>query len=715
MKQEKRSVLGIFLMVGVLFLLTELIPQESAKDLFEKALYLEETKGNLEKAIELYERVAEEFPDERATAAKAFFHIGICYEKLGLKKAKKAFQKVVEDYPDQVEMAGMARAKLAILTQPRAIAPKEDQGLKIQHVWTGQNAGILGGISPDGRYLSCTDWNTGDLAVRELATKKDRRLTDKGSWMKSPEHALFSKWSPDGKQIVYNWYNSKNHSYDLHVVDLENPKPRVLYKCKEYEYSHPFDWHPNGKQVLVSFSEMRGGSKTEIGYISVADGNWQILKTFDGFLAQNDPWSFVISPDGSTIAYDNRVEQDSSNRDIFLLSADGTEQRLDDHPSLDYVFDWTSDGKYLLFGSERTGANCVWMVQVENGKAIGSPHQVMSNSGPVYPIGCTEENQFYYGYHKLTFDVYVAEIDAETGQILVAPEKKIRHYEGNNSAPDYSPDGKYLAYISYRGAPPMEKNAICIYNLENGDTQEIYHKIGQFAYPQWHPDGETISLLGKDREGRKGIYLFEVESEKVSPLVQLEKNEDISAHRWSPDGKTLYYTKGVYLKKEGIFRIYTHDMSTGEHQVLPGTPDDVRDIDVSPNGETLVLLNRDMGTRSLRIIPSEGGEPQELCSFQIVGNFVITPTWSPDGKYIYFPQPAEDDENIEKTKSGVPEAWDMWRISVKDGKLQKLNMKMAKFRHTSVHPDGRHIAFSSSGRANRFPEIWVMENFLPKK
>jgi len=66
-------------------------------------------------------------------------------------------------------------------------------------------------------------------------------------------------------------------------------------------------------------------------------------------------------------------------------------------------------------------------------------------------------------------------------------------------------------------------------------------------------------------------------------------------------------------------------------------------------------------------------------------------------------------------KSGTPDEWDMWRISIDDGQRQKLDMNMARFRHMSVHPDGHHIAFSSYGRAINFPEIWVMEDFLPEE
>jgi Tol biopolymer transport system component len=714
MKQKRNSVLMIFLLVGASFLFSDLIPQESAKELFEKALYLEETKGDLEKAIELYERVVEQFPDEREIAANALFHIGGCYEKLGLQKARNAFQRIIEEYPDQVEMAGKAREKLATLTRKQVSIQKEDQGLKIQHLWSGQNAGLMGGISPNGKYLTFTDWNTGDLAVRDLTTGKDRRLTNKGSWMKSTEHVLFAEWSPDGKQIVYNWHNPEGNRYDLHIVNFEEQKPKILFENEEYEYIHPFDWHMNGEQILVAIADFKARIGV-IGYLSVADGNLQILKTFTRNPAQNGPWNFAISPDGNTIAYDDLEAENSTNRDIFLLSEDGTQHRLVDHPSLDYVFDWTSDGKYLLFGSERTGVRGVWILEVRDGKAIGSPHLVKSGIGPVIPIGCTQENKFYYAINNQINDIYVSEIDPNSSQVLTVPKREILHYEGHNAFPDYSPDGKYLAYISYRGSHPVEKIVICICSLENGDIKEVYPEFGKLSYPQWHPDGESISLEGTDREGRKGIYLFEVKSEKVSPIVQIEDDEDIYAHRWSIDGNTLYYTKGK-LTRDRIFRIYTHDMSTGKDQELPGTPDDAQDIDVSPDGESLVFLNRSgPGIRRLRIIPTMGGEPRELYSFQPDGSYVITPAWSPDGRYILFPQPTDTTENIELMRSGTPDEWVMWRFSLEEGEAQKLDLKMATFRHMSVHPDGRHIAFSSSGRAMKFPEIWVMENFLPKE
>jgi Tol biopolymer transport system component len=704
------AVLGILITAAVLGAFSQ-----TGEDLFQKALRLERNEGKLMEAIALYQKVVAEKGSENL-AAQAQLRIGMCYEKLGsnkIKLAQAAFQKVVDNYPMRPEEVKIAREKLAILLQAQTIAQKEAQELRIQLVWSERSTDIDGEISPDGKYLCFTDWNTGDLAVRDLTTGKNRRLTKKGSWLKSEEFALFSKWSPDGKQVFYNWYNPKGDKFDIYSVSIEGTKPKVLYQTNDFEYVQPFDWHPNGNQVLIGF--YKGGDTFVVGYLSVVDGNLKILKTFKRNYGQDTPWGFVISPDGNTIAYDDRLEHDSNNRDIFLLSADGTEQRLVDHPSLDYVFNWTSDGKYLLFGSERTGNRGAWMVEVKNGKAIGSPSLIKSGIGPAFPLGCTRQNQFYYAYNNNISDIYVTEFDPTSGKVLTAPKREVRYYEGHNYLPDYSSDGKYLAYISLRNTFPKGEKTICIYSLENGDIQELYPEFGKLSYPQWHPDGKSISLEGTDGEGRQGIYLMEIDSERVTPIVQIKEDEEIYSHRWSVDGKTLFYTKGI--PREKTSRIRVHDMSTGQDQELPGSPNDANDIAVSPDGKFLVLLNRNIirGKRSLRIIPTGGGEPQELYSFETVGNFVITPAWSPDGKYIYLPLPAGSADNFELKKSGSTDVWDMWRISLEGGEGQKLDMKMARFLHLSVHPDGRHIAFSSFGRALKYPEVWVMENFLPKR
>ena len=76
---------------------------QTAEELLPKAIQLEEVKGELEQAIEVYQSIVKEFPDNRPVAAKAYFHMGRCYEKLGNQEAQKAYTMVISNYADQEE------------------------------------------------------------------------------------------------------------------------------------------------------------------------------------------------------------------------------------------------------------------------------------------------------------------------------------------------------------------------------------------------------------------------------------------------------------------------------------------------------------------------------------------------------------------------------------------------------------------------------------
>lgn len=81
--------------------------------LLQEALYVEETEGNLEKAIGLYEQVLEQAAETERLAARAAYQIGQCYLKKGDEaKAAEYFQKVVREYPDQKQVVSKAQMHL---------------------------------------------------------------------------------------------------------------------------------------------------------------------------------------------------------------------------------------------------------------------------------------------------------------------------------------------------------------------------------------------------------------------------------------------------------------------------------------------------------------------------------------------------------------------------------------------------------------------------
>ncbi len=413
--------------------------QQSAEQLYQSGLYQEEIEGDLEAAIKIYETIISNYPDNRPVAAKTYLHIGLCYEKLGKQEAKTAYRHVIQKYSDQEDLATEAKARLAALEQP--VDPTVTKGMMTRRVWFGPDVDFLGEPSPDGRYLSYVDWDTGDLAIYELATGKKRRLTNKGSWDESDEFAEFSRWSPDGKQIVYDWYN-ENDFIDLCIIGLDGSKPRILYSNEEVVWAQTYDWSPDGKQILAVFQ--RKDDINQIVLVSTADGSVRVLKTLDRW-----PGNMSFSPDGRYIAYDFPQKESSPESDIFLLAANGSREiPLIEHPAHDILLGWAPEGKHILFASDRTGTLDSWVIQVDEGKYVGAPEMVKPNMGKIWPLGFTRKGSFYYGISQEGNDVYIAELDPETGKILVPPKKAIKRFEGFNMNPYYSPDGKYLAYIS---------------------------------------------------------------------------------------------------------------------------------------------------------------------------------------------------------------------------------------------------------------------------
>ncbi len=171
---------------------------QTAEDLISKGIQLEEVKGELEKAIEVYQTIVTRFSDNRPIAAKAQFHIGLCYEKLGLKEAQKAYERVVRDFADQSEIVAQARVRLAALGSPVSAG-----GLITRRVLTDAS-GIGGALSADGKYIRSIDRETGDMVQFEVASGQTSRIKNAGPWGERENPVEGRAFSRDGKQIAYD-------------------------------------------------------------------------------------------------------------------------------------------------------------------------------------------------------------------------------------------------------------------------------------------------------------------------------------------------------------------------------------------------------------------------------------------------------------------------------------------------------------------------------
>ncbi len=584
------------------------------------------------------------------------------------------------------------------LVNPPGAAAAGERGISARQVWTGPAGYVMGSVSPDGRYLSDVDWTTGDLALRDLLAGTMRRLTNEGLFLEEPS---FSVISPDGKEVAYNWFN-KNGPPDLRVVRVDGSAPRVLYSDKG-ALALPTDWSRDGKYILAFLYK---GSSAQIAVISVADGSVRVLNTLHGVSLKNK-----FSPDGRYIAYDFPQQQDSDNRDIFLLAVDdGSEIRLVEHAADDQLLGWTPDGDHILFGSDRSGTMSAWMIRVAGGKPQGSPELVKQDIGRAVPMGFTRSGAFYYGLEIGTSDVYTAEYDPATGRVLTPPQNAAQRFVGSNSSPAWSPDGQFLAYISSRTPRLLghQPEVISIRSLKTGEERDLRPKLSFLWGPiRWSPDGRAILVPGKDRKGQHGLFLVDAQTGEVAPTVIWEDRE-IAFPSWFPDGKRLLY--GVQRREADTTSgtVVIRDLATGQEKVLfqRAASERIADLALSPDGRQVAVTLSEQPTRSfvLKVLPVGGGEASELVRAK--GPEVMVEdslSWSPDSRYVIFGWARATDQE-RKTQ--------LLAISPRGGEPHPLGLAMDSISSVSFHPDGRRLAFGGKQGKDKV-EVWVMENFLP--
>jgi len=151
----------------VLLLLAQPATSANISELLEKGIYTEETVGDLDQAIQLYEKVIDEGKDSQNAAAQAQFRIGRCYAKQGkTEKAAAAFQAVVDNYPQATDWVARAKSKLPgdpeLLPVPWGDGDELHLEVKLA---TGKSVGYqifrIGKLEKEDRALwECSTWQT---------------------------------------------------------------------------------------------------------------------------------------------------------------------------------------------------------------------------------------------------------------------------------------------------------------------------------------------------------------------------------------------------------------------------------------------------------------------------------------------------------------------------------------------------------------------------
>ena len=621
-------------------------------------------------------------------------------------------------------LALLTAASGPILTPANAADGEPAEGMTTRQVWSGPEVELLGSLSPDGRYLSSVDWNTGgNLSIRDIAAGENRFLTGKTDWLSSSEYAWISIFSPDSERVAYTWFSMEKFpetghlTYELRIINRDGSGMRRLYRNQETAYLEPHGWTPDGAQVLVLLQNL--DNTYQIALVSAEDGSAQVLKTFDW----RRPRNMSLSPDGKFIVYDFPPREDSPQRDIYLLEADGSrEVTLVKHGAHDLNPVWTPSGNEIVFTSDRTGQPGLWKLSVQGDGRAGAPSMVKPNIGQSRPLGFTPEGAFYYGVAIGQSDVYMATLEPNASNFLSPPLPVVESYVGSNSRPDWSPDGEYLSYVSQRG--PAVRGAtsrvLVIRSLRTGEERELRPGIdisNRISVPRWSPDSRSLVTLGRNRKGRFDIYQIDAETGAHKMLVPSRARGGIPVRL--PDGKSLILVRG----HEGILSLIVRNIETGSERTLYRSRH-IHAWALSPDGRqmTLAVNSEDQirdpvekegvfNSNVLLVLPVNGGEAREIIRVPKNEEFQAL-AWTPDSRHVLYIRGTTSSES----RSIRPP---VWRIPASGGESLRTDLvfwpnELKSFRY---HPDGRRLIYNTAGwgpEGAPSKEIWVLENFLPK-
>lgn len=660
---------------------------QSPESLLGAALHEERVTGNLQAAIDGYRKTLAAKGVSRQVAAQAQYHIGLCYEKLGNQEARKAFEAVVKNYGDQKQLAEQARARLAAMGSAGGAVLTREIKLNREQSCQPWN------VSLDGRLMGATEYATGNMAVIDAATGACRPLTNYGQWNQTNGFVDEGAISRDGKWLAA-WHYDGGKGGGIRVVGTDGAGERTVYvrrKLQRTEWGMPNDWSPDGKTLLVQFeheTEQRQGT-TEFAAVSVADGSVRVLKSTQ-YTSRYRP-KFLYSPDGKYVAWDYPPSGDSTDGDLIVMPAEGgSEIRVAASPGHDQLFGWTADG-HILFLSNRTGRNGLYLVRMRNGAQAGEPEELRANLPRISPVGIAGDGTLFYSEGVRIGNAMSADIDLSTGKTASSPTPLVARYPNSTEAAAWSADGRF--YAVQRLTTDLDRTVFLIHDTAAGTTREISASFRRHtrARVTWSPDNRFLLTSG-DTPGVTGIFRVDVATGQSRLIgkgggVYLE---------WSRDGRHLYKVGGPTRNQ-----ILQEDAQTGQVRTVYQHDKLVRRLALSLDGKLLAFVSggwSDTEPCPLLVLDLASGQVRKIDE----GMYSHTPShaaWTPDGKAL-----------VTLRTGGQTQS--LWVAAADGSGARQLDLRLGRSNidNVEVHPNGRTIAWTAA----RFDETWwSMENLLP--
>jgi dipeptidyl aminopeptidase/acylaminoacyl peptidase len=306
------------------------------------------------------------------------------------------------------------------------------------------------------------------------------------------------------------------------------------------------------------------------------------------------------SPDGQWVAYVvtmSDFEKDKRHSDVWMVSWDGKRRvRLTSSPDDEENPRWSPDGRYLAFTASRDEKEDAQVRLLD--RAGGDSQKLTDVKGDVSEYAWSPDGK------RLVLaveDPDPSEVtDKKEGTPATKPPIVIDRYHFKQDE-----DG-------YLGA---QRTHLYLFDVERRTVETLTAGTWDETAPAWSPDGRWIAFLSRrgpdaDRSASKDVWVIEAKSGAEPRQVTTSTNPDEALVTWSPDGKTLAYLAGdeprFYAYNQR--RLAVVPLAGGTPNVLTGSLDrSVSSGHWSPDGKALYVTVEDDRAQYVARVPVDGG------------------------------------------------------------------------------------------------------------